>query len=93
MLSASTCFTSEMPLLQQLLTLIEAWPESKSCDGAFVLVSKNLKKGEGALWEIDCLKQKGIPLRGVYIKGGTYSDKPDNLYGVTCKEWSWENVK
>ena len=65
----------------------------KSCDGAFVLVSKNLKKGEGALWEIDCIKQEGIPLRGIYIKGGTYSDKPDNLYGVTCKEWTWENVK
>lgn len=65
----------------------------KGCDGAFVLVSKNLRNASGALWEIDCIKEEGVPLRGVYIKGGTSSDKPASLYGVLGKEWTWENVK
>lgn len=65
----------------------------KGCDGAFVLVSKNLKNASGALWEIDCIKEEGIPLRGIYIKDASYSDKPDNLYGVVCKDWTWDNVK
>ncbi len=65
----------------------------KGCDGAFVLVSKNLKNASGALWEIDCIKEENIPLRGIYINGGTFSDKTANLSGVTCKEWTWDNVK
>lgn len=65
----------------------------KSCDGAFVLVSKNLKNANGALWEIDCIKEEKIPLRGIYIKEGTYLNKPDNLYGVFCEDWTWDNVK
>lgn len=65
----------------------------KGCDGAFVLVSKNLKNASGALWEIDCIKEEKVPLRGIYIKEATSSDKPDNLYGVLCKEWTWDNVK
>lgn len=65
----------------------------KGCDGAFVLVSKNLKNASGALWEIDCIKEEGIPLRGIYIKEATYLDKPDNLYGIVCKDWTWANVK
>lgn len=65
----------------------------KGCDGAFVLVSKNLKKASGALWEIDCIKEEKIPIRGIYIKEADYFDKPDNLFGILCKEWTWSNVK
>lgn len=65
----------------------------KGCDGAFVLVSKNLKNASGALWEIDCIKEEKVPLRGIYIKEATSSDKPNSLYGVLCKEWTWDNVK
>lgn len=65
----------------------------KGCDGAFVLVSKNLKKASGALWEIDCIKEEKIPLRGIYIKEADFFDKPDNLLGILCKEWTWSNVK
>jgi hypothetical protein len=65
----------------------------KGCDGVIALISKNTKKAEGELWEIDCAKSEKIPLIGIYIKGATYSDKPDNMYGVTCKEWTWDNVK
>ncbi|MBK9285303.1 MAG: hypothetical protein IPM51_13460 [Sphingobacteriaceae bacterium] len=65
----------------------------KGCDGFIALVSKNTKKATGELWEIDCAKEEKIKMLGIYIKEATYADKPDNLYGVTCKEWTWENVK
>ncbi len=65
----------------------------KGCDGAFALVSKNLKNASGAIWEIDCIIEEKIPLMGIYIDGGTFFDKPSNMSGVTCKEWTWENVK
>jgi len=65
----------------------------KGCDGFIALVSKNTKKASGQLWEIDCAKEEKIKMRGIYIKEATSADKPDNLYGVVCKEWTWDNVK
>ena len=65
----------------------------KGCDGLIALVSKNTKKADGQLWEIDCAKQEKIPILGIYIDGATILDKPSNLYGILCKTWTWENVK
>lgn len=65
----------------------------KGCDGFIALVSKNTKKAAGELWEIDCAKEEKIKMLGIYIKEATYADKPDNMTGVTCKEWTWDNVK
>ena len=45
------------------------------------------------MWEIDCAKEEKIKMRGIYIKEATSADKPVNLYGVVCKEWTWDNVK
>jgi hypothetical protein len=63
------------------------------CDGAMVLVSKKTKKAAGPIWEIDCVKEEKIPLMGFYIGGATTLDKPESLNNISCKEWSWENVK
>ncbi|MDP1811061.1 MAG: hypothetical protein Q8K66_06600 [Sediminibacterium sp.] len=38
----------------------------KGCDGVITLISKNTKKAEGELWEIDCAKDEKIPLIGIY---------------------------
>lgn len=65
----------------------------KSCHGVIALVSPNTEKASGELWEIDCALQEGIPLLGIYIKNATWINKPSNLFGVPCKEWTWENVK
>ncbi len=65
----------------------------KGCDGMIVLLSKNLKNASGALWEIKCAKEEGVPILGIYIKGGSINDKPVELSGVICKEWTWPNVK
>ena len=65
----------------------------KGCDGVIVLVSKNLEKAEGALWEIKCAKEEKIPLMGIYINGASIVNKPSELYGIDCKEWTWDNVR
>lgn len=65
----------------------------RSCSGAIALISKNTKNASGEIWEIDCIKDEKIPLLGIYIDGATFLNKTANLNGVTCKEWTWENVK
>lgn len=65
----------------------------KGCDGVIALISKNTKKATGELWEIDCAKDEKIPLRGIYIDGATSDDKPTNMFGILCKDWTWDNVK
>lgn len=65
----------------------------KGCDGVIVLVSKNLKKADGAIWEIKCAKEEKLKIMGIYIDGGTASDKPSEMDGIACKEWTWDNVK
>lgn len=65
----------------------------KGCDGVIALISKNTKNAEGQLWEIKCTKEENIKLIGIYIKGSTAADKPASMLGITCKEWTWDNVK
>jgi hypothetical protein len=65
----------------------------KGCDGMIILVSKNLKKAEGALWEVKCGKDEKLKLLGVFIDGATVADKPDEMFGINCTSWTWDNVK
>ena len=65
----------------------------KGCDGAIVLVTKNLKKADGAIWEIKCAKEEKIPLIGVYLDGTGLMNTPDELDGIKKVEWTWDNIK
>ena len=65
----------------------------KGCDGAIALVTKNLKKADGAIWEIKCAKEEKIPLIGVYLDGTTISDTPDELNGIKKVIWTQSNIK
>ena len=40
----------------------------KSCDAMIVLVSENTENADGAIWEINCAKDLGLKIRGIYIK-------------------------
>jgi len=63
-----------------------------SCDGVIALITKNLKKGHGAIWEINCAKEEKIPLLGVYMKDCTIADTPSELDGVKKVNWTWSNI-
>jgi len=66
----------------------------KGCDGVIALVSKKTASASGQLWEINCAKDEGVPVRGVY----TTTDKrpatlPAALGGTRVLGWTWANIK
>jgi CTP synthase (UTP-ammonia lyase) len=83
------------------MSVKEPWSDSwktrcrtkiKGCHGVIVLISKHLKQADGAIWEIKCAKEEGIPLLGVYMKGCTILDTPSELNGVKKVNWTWANI-
>lgn len=83
------------------MSVKEPWSDSwktrcrtriKGCDGVIVLITDHLKNADGAIWEINCAKQEGIPLIGVYIGGATTNDAPVELNGVRKINWTWAGV-
>ncbi len=61
----------------------------KRSDGVIVLVSKNSLKSSGQKWEIQCAKEEGKRVLGVWA----YKDDRTNIVGVNTKVWTWDNIK
>lgn len=57
-------------------------------DGVIVLVSKNSLTSTGQAWEIQCAKDEGKPIRGIWA----YSDDRTTLAGVSTVVWSDANI-
>ena len=83
------------------MSVKEPWSDSwktrcrtriKGCDGVVVLITKNLKKADGAIWEINCAKDERIPLIGVYIGDANANDAPAELNGVKKINWTWAGI-
>lgn len=60
----------------------------KRSHGVIALVSKNSLKSSGEKWEIDCAKEEGKRVRGIWA----YSDDRTNLEGVNTFVWSDKNI-
>lgn len=58
-------------------------------DGIIVLVSKNSLTSTGQKWEIECSREEGKKIRGIWA----YSDDRTNLVGVNTTVWTWDNIK
>jgi hypothetical protein len=56
--------------------------------GVIVLVSKNSLDSSGQKWEIQCAKEEGKPIRGIWA----YSDDRTVLAGVPTYVWSDKNI-
>lgn len=66
----------------------------KGCDGVIALVSKNTAKADGQLWEIQCAREEGIRIRGVYTSTDERPARlPKELEGVRVVAWTWSNIK
>ncbi|WP_417372279.1 TIR domain-containing protein [Gelidibacter japonicus] len=83
------------------MSVKEPWSDSwktrcrtkiKGCHGVVVLISKHLKNADGAIWEIKCVKEEGIPLLGVYMKDCNILDTPNELNGIKKVSWTWANI-
>ncbi len=85
------------------MSVKEPWSDSwktrcrtkiKGCDGVVALVSKNTAKALGQLWEIKCVKEEKVPVRGIYIsQTDRPSTLPSELSGVYAMNWTWDNIK
>lgn len=58
-------------------------------DGVIVLVSKNSLTSTGQKWEIECAKEEGKNIRGIWA----YTNDRTDLVGVNTKVWTWDNIK
>ena len=56
--------------------------------GVIVLVSKNSLTSSGQKWEIQCAKEEGRPIRGIWA----YTDDRTQLSGVPTVTWGDTNI-
>jgi MTH538 TIR-like domain (DUF1863) len=56
--------------------------------GVIVLVSKNSFTSSGQKWEIECAKEEGKPILGIWA----YTEDRTNLTGVTTRVWTWDTI-
>jgi hypothetical protein len=57
-------------------------------DGVLAIVSKNSLASSGQKWEIQCAKDEGKPLRGIWA----YKEDRTDLTGVKTMAWTWSNI-
>lgn len=57
-------------------------------DGVIALVSKNSLTSSGQKWEIQCAKEEGVPILGIWI----YKGDRTQLAGVNTQTWTWDGV-
>lgn len=83
------------------MSVKEPWSDSwktrcrtkiRGCDGVVTLITKNLNQADGARWEIECAKDEGIPMIGVYIRGATANNVPVELNGIKKITWTWDGI-
>ncbi len=56
--------------------------------GVLAIVSKNSLSSTGQKWEIQCAKDEGRPVKGIWA----YKDDRTSLAGVSTMVWSWDNI-
>lgn len=60
-------------------------------DGVIALVSRNTLTSAGEKWEIQCAKEEGTKMIGLWV----YSDdrtRPQELSGYRTLEWTWQGI-
>jgi hypothetical protein len=72
-----------------------AWKERtrtriRRSDGVIALLSSSTPKADGQLWEIECAREEGKRLMGIWL--GDYRTKPTAMGSAPCKIWTWDNV-
>lgn len=57
-------------------------------DGVLAIVSKNSLHSSGQKWELQCAREEGVPVRGIW----GYSADRTTLAGVQTVAWTWDNI-
>lgn len=56
--------------------------------GVLAIVSKNSLGSTGQKWEIQCARDGGVPVKGLW----GYTGDRTNLAGVNTMVWTWDNI-
>ncbi len=56
------------------------------------LVGTNTFRAEGAVWEIACAKEEGIPVFGIHIDKNNKGRIPSSLNGSKVIDWTWDGI-
>lgn len=64
----------------------------RQCDGMIAFISDNTYNAEGALWEIKCAYEEGVPVYPVYIHNHGANRIPPELNGRRIYHWTWPNI-
>lgn len=57
-------------------------------DGVLAIISRNSLTSTGQRWEIQCAKEEGKPLKGLWA----YKEDRTNVVGVNTMVWTWNNI-
>lgn len=60
----------------------------KRSHGVIALISSNSLSSSGQKWEMQCAKEEGKPVLGVWA----YSSDRTNIVGVNTRVWSWKSI-
>ncbi len=64
----------------------------KQCHVVIQLVSKNTPRAEGAIWEVNCAKEEGIPAFGVWVTQDAQNVVPSCFSASNIIKWTWDGV-
>jgi nucleoside 2-deoxyribosyltransferase len=91
-----TAFTfEEMPVKQ---SWEPAWKEEcrekvTSCDGVIALVTKNIVRADGQLWELRCAYDARIPVLLIHGDADKIPSKlPEPVGQRDIEEWTWPTI-
>ena len=65
----------------------------KGCDGMIAIITKNTKNAGGQLWEINCAKDEGIPILGIWGHSDEKCAIPSEINPIIVRNWTWGNIK
>jgi hypothetical protein len=64
----------------------------KRCRVLILLVGKATYAAEGALWEVNCGLEEGVPAFGVWISKTDRGPTPSCFKAENVIDWTWEGV-
>lgn len=67
-------------------------PRIKGCDVVIQLISTTTYKADGAIWEVECAKQEGVPAFGIWIDKNRRGSTPSCFTSSDIIEWTWDGV-
>jgi hypothetical protein len=67
-------------------------PRISRCRVVILLVGKTTHQAEGALWEVRCGLEEGVPAFGVWISKTERGPVPACLSANSIIEWTWAGV-